>query len=204
MKRCYLVLLIIFSSLNFCAQTAKDTLAKKENPIVFADVFFGLSRSSIDGFGGGLSVNYQNKSDLFTFRFASFIEIRDVEFFLIFPISSSTLVNDEFSLMYGKRYVEDGFSYHFSGGISYNSLRDKDDDLNKDLIVNYVGFPLEIGVSWFKPKKERFRLLYGLIPVGKPTAFGRSFGIKMYANITKRPYFGIGLSFGLGYHKKYN
>lgn len=105
--------------------------------------------------------------------------------------------------MYGKRYIEDGFSYHFSGGISYNSLRDKDDNLNKNTTVNYVGFPLEVGLSWFKSRRQRFRILYGLIPVGKPTGFGRSFGIKMYANFTKRTYFGIGLNFGLGYHKKY-
>ena len=203
MKRRLLFLWIVLSLGNSYAQIEKDSIVSKENPIIFADAFFGLSRGAIDGFGGGLSFNFQNKNDLFTFKIASFIEIREIEVFIIFPTSSSTIVNDEFSLMYGKRYIEDGFSYHFSGGISYNSLRDKDDKLNKDITINYVGFPLEIGLSWFKTKKERFRIFYGLIPVGKPTGFGRSFGVKMYANFTKRTYFGIGLNFGLGWHKKY-
>jgi hypothetical protein len=203
MKKFLLFFLLIFNLLNAYGQTEKDSIVKKNNPIIYADAFLGLSRSSIEGFGGGLSLSFQNKNDLFTVKFASFIEIREVDLFIIFPVSSSSIVNDEFSLMYGKRYVEDGFAYHFSGGISYNSLRDKDDNLNRDITVNYIGVPIEVGVSWFKSKKDRFRVFYGLIPVGKPTAFGRSFGVKMYANFTKRTCFGIGLSFGLGYHKKY-
>lgn len=181
----------------------KDSISSKTNPIIFADFTLGYTNGSIRGLGAVLNLNYQHKSDLFTLRFGGHFEIRELELFIFIPVSKSIISNDEFSLMYGKRYVNGGFSYHFSGGLSYNIYRDLDEKVNRDIIVNYVGFPLEVGVSWFKEKKARFRVLYGLIPVGKPTAFGRSIGFKLYANITKKAYFGIGINFGLGYHKKY-
>jgi hypothetical protein len=58
-------------------------------------------------------------------------------------------------------------------------------------------------MSFFKTKKERFRIFYGLIPVGEPTSFGRAFGFRLYANIAKNSYVGLGLTFGLGWHKIY-
>ena len=58
-------------------------------------------------------------------------------------------------------------------------------------------------MSFFKSKKERFRIFYGLIPVGEPISFGKSFGFKLSANIAKKSYIGLGLTFALGWHKIY-
>jgi len=60
-----------------------------------------------------------------------------------------------------------------------------------------------VNVKWFKKEKKRFRAYYGLIPIGKPTSFGRSFGFKLYGNIGKLSYVGIGINYGFGWHKRY-
>ena len=56
-------------------------------------------------------------------------------------------------------------------------------DIKQDVVIteyNFVGFPLEFGIHWFHSKKERYKVLFGLIPVGKPTSFGRGLGLKLY------------------------
>lgn len=194
------IFLVIFSSIK--AQENLDSLNTKPNPIIFGDFSLGYSKGFVKGFTVGGSVNYQKKNNLFTFRTLQVINIKKIDFFLIFPYNIESETMTEYSLLYGKRYIEEGFSYHFSGGISFATY-DKNFE-NDKLALNYFGFPVEVGVSWFKNKKRRFRVLYGLIPVGKPTSFGRSIGFKLHANITKRSYVGLGLTFGLGWHKIYN
>lgn len=183
------------------AQEKQDYIKVKENPIVFGDFLVGYSNTGKSAVTGGFSINYQSKNDLFTFRTSQTISIDKIEWFLIVPISVVSNTTTEYAALYGKRYIEDGFSYHFSGGISYNI----NEDVNGDIKTSntFAGFPLEIGMSLFKSKKERFRVFYGLIPVGKPTSFGRSIGFKLYANIAKKTYVGLGLTFGLGWHKIY-
>ena len=193
------IFLLVFSSVK--AQENIDSLSLKPNPIVFGDFSLGYSNGFVKGFTVGGSINYQKRNNLFTFRALQVINIRKIDFFLIFPINIESETMTEYSLLYGKRYIEEGFSYHFSGGISYASY-DKSFE-NDNLTIDYVGFPIEAGISWFKNKKKRFRVLYGLIPVGKPTSFGRSIGFKLHANIAKRSYVGLGLTFGLGWHKIY-
>ncbi|TMM29869.1 hypothetical protein FDT66_08325 [Polaribacter aestuariivivens] len=191
---------MIFSSIN--SQENIDSLKVKTNPIIFTDLNVGYANGALKGISGGISLNYQAKDNLFKFRFFRVEDIEKIEFFLIFPINSIYTTLDEYAFLYGKRYIDDGFSYHFSGGISYNKEKYHNNG-NVTTKGSFIGFPLEIGVGWFKSKKERFRVFYGLIPVGKPTGFGRSFGIKLYANIAKKSYVGLGLSVGLGWHKKY-
>ena len=201
MKQLPLVIfLVIISSIK--AQENLDSLNTKPNPIIFGDFSLGYSNGFVKGFTVGGSVNYQKKNNLFTFRTLQVINIKKIDFFLIFPYNIESETMTEYSLLYGKRYIEEGFSYHFSGGISFATY-DKNFE-NDNLALNYFGFPVEVGVSWFKNKKRRFRVLYGLIPVGKPTSFGRSIGFKLHANIAKRSYVGLGLTFGLGWHKIYN
>lgn len=202
LKKTLIFTLFMLTFFPINAQEKQDFITEKPNPIVFGDFSLGFSNGFIKGFALGGSLNYQKNNDLFTFRTLQVINIKKIDFFLIFPINIESETMTEYSLLYGKRYIEEGFSYHFSGGISFATY-----DRNfKNSIVNtdYVGFPIEAGISWFKNKKKRFRVFYGLIPVGKPTSFGRSIGFKLHANITKRSYVGIGLTFGLGWHKIYN
>ncbi|WP_296633958.1 hypothetical protein [Polaribacter sp.] len=141
--------LLIFLSVK--AQENLDSLRLKPNPIVFGDFSLGYSNGFIRGFAIGGSINYQNKNNLFTFRALQVINIKKIDFFLIIPINIESETMTEYSLLYGKRYIEDGFSYHFSGGISYTSY-DRSFE-NDNLTIDYVGFPIETGVSWFKNKK---------------------------------------------------
>ena len=197
----FLIFLFFFAFSSTIAQEKLDSIKEKDNPIVFGDFLVGYSNTGKTAVTVGLNLNYQSKNDLYTFRTSETTSIDRVDWFLFIPISIVSNTTTEYALLYGKRYVENGLAYHFSGGISYNINEDVNGKIKtKD---TFAGFPLEIGMSFFKPEKERFRIFYGLIPVGKPTSFGRSFGFKLYANIAKKAYVGLGLTFGLGWHKIY-
>ena len=191
---------MIFSSIK--AQEKLDSLQQKENPIVFGN----FNISYLEGVGSkisaGLSINYQYKKNLFSFRFIQNHQVERARdfIFVFFPTDYVTNTLSEYSLLYGKRFIKDNFSYHISAGISYNDFtRDDNGDITTKI---YAGFPVQIGINWFNAKKEKYRI-FDLIPVGKPTGFGRSAGINLYANIAKKSYIGLGFSFGLGWHKKY-
>ncbi|WP_397444670.1 hypothetical protein [Polaribacter sp. R77954] len=203
MKKIIILILFTYVSLdNLQAQQKKDTIVKKINPILFMDLGFGYANGSLKGFTGILSVNYQNKNDVFTLRHIGLAEYDNVDFFLALPFNIEYRRLGEYAVLYGKRYIDEGTSYHFSGGFSYNSYQQIK---SSNILASeaFVGFPLEAGISWFKNNKQRFRLLYSLLPIGKRTGFGRSFGVKLYANLSKRSFVGLGLSFGLGWHKTY-
>ena len=121
------------------------------------------------------------------------------------PFLVENLNSNEISLLYGKRFIKDGHSWSFSGGVSanYALYKRRVDGVNQRASEAFVGFPLEINIKWFKKKKKRFRAWYGIVPIGKPTAFGRSLGFKLYGNLGKLSYIGIGLNYGFGWHKKY-
>ena len=178
-----------------------DSISKKSNPIIFADINFGYAYFSEHAFSGGLSLNYQNKSNFYKFRFVQHEYYQKVKFISIIPITKTSVLYNEYSLMYGKRIIKDEFSYHFTIGVSYNYLNfiQENNSISKN---QFYGLPIEIGFLSFNKNKERYRL-YGIIPVGKPTSFGRSTGIKIVANIAERSYIGLHLSIGLGYYKKY-
>jgi hypothetical protein len=199
MKKIILFSFLFLMSFSFVfSQEKQDSLRVKTNPIFFTGINLGLITGGLKGLHASFDINYQSKNSLITFKYATITDLKiGILFFVPFPeINSAT---EQFSLLFGKRYVVDGFSYHFSGGLSYNSTRDRKIDKR----YNYFGFPIEIGTHWFHSKKKRFRVMYGLIPVGKPTGFGRSFGIKLHANIAKKSYVGLGLNLNLGWHKKY-
>lgn len=191
--------IIAFSVTN--AQKNQDSIKIKENPILFGDFFIGYSNTGKRAATVGINLNYQVKNNLFTFRTSETKSIDRIDWILIFPVSIVSNTTTEYALLYGKRYIEDDLSYHFSGGFSYNI----NEDINGNIKTNdfFVGLPLEVGMTFFKSKKEKLRVLYGLIPVGKPTSFGKSMGLKLYANIAKRSYVGLGLTFGLGWYKIY-
>lgn len=94
----------------------------------------------------------------------------------------------------------------FSAGVSFNDFSLKYQNTNDEIIRvhdTYIGFPYELSVKLFKAKKRRFRVFHWLIPIGKPTAFGRSIGLKIFGNFSKRKYYGAGFSYGFGWHRKY-
>jgi hypothetical protein len=199
MKKTILFSFIFLMSFSLViSQEKQDSLRVKTIPIFFTGMNLGYITGELKGLHVSFDINYQSKNSLFTFKYATIGDIRAGIFFLT-PFRKTNSATEEFSLLYGKRYVVDGFSYHFSGGISYNSTHDRKIDKR----YNYFGFPIEIGAHLFQPKKKRLSILYGLIPFGKPTGFGRSFGIKLHANIAKKCYVGLGLNFGLGWHKKH-
>lgn len=179
----------------------KDSI--KKEPIIFGEFTLGISRDLTDGVkflvGGGLK--YQYKNHLFSFRYNENIEFKSYFFFVV-PIVTNLNKTQEQAIMYGKRWVEDGTSYSLLAGLSTNRYIVFDQG-NIVSTENYGGIPFEANIKWFKSKKSRFRIIYGAIPIGKPTSFGRSIGFKLVGNISKRSYVGIGLTFGIGIHKQY-
>lgn len=110
----------------------------------------------------------------------------------------------EVALLYGLRTIEENHAYSFSLGVSYSGYyQNYDKNVNNNINYDYVGVPFEANIKWFKEEKRRFRI-YGLIPVGKPTAFGGAIGFKLFGNISRQTYAGIGLTYGLGFHKVYD
>lgn len=194
-------LLLVFSVVS--AQEKKDSLNVKQNPIAFADINLGYAIGSAKGLSVGVSFYYQKENQLFTFRVFETVDIEKVDLlFGVFPTNIDSKTLNEYSLLYGKRFIVTDRSYHFSAGISYNTFK----YVKQDIVLSeevFVGFPLEVGMNFFNANKEKFRVLYGLIPVGKPTSFARSYGFKLYANIAKKSYIGLGITIGLGWHKIY-
>jgi hypothetical protein len=199
MKKFVLILfLFVFQNIGTAQTTDSIITPKKQNPIIFADVNFGALRSSYVTLAVSGSLNYQNKNDLFTARILGYTKVKF--YFLVVPVTSE--LTTEYAFMYGKRYINSGESYSFSGGLAILQQKKYDDNLVISQ-EDYFGFPFELNYRFFNKKRERFRIIYHLIPVGKPIAFGRSIGFKLYGNISKRSFVGIGISLGLGFHKKY-
>ncbi|MDP5106991.1 MAG: hypothetical protein NWQ31_12570 [Polaribacter sp.] len=200
-NRCIIFLCLIFFS-SIVGQEKIDSISVKTNQVVFANFSVIFSQNTPSLASIGFDLNYQYKNNLFTFRLIENYEIERARDFilLIFPTDLITNNLSEYALLYGKRYIEEDFAYHFSAGFSYNEFtRDDNGDVTTK---TFVGLPLQIGVNWFKAKKEKFRIL-DAIPVGKPTGFGRAIGLNLIATISKKSYVGLGLSFGLGWHKIY-
>lgn len=215
MKICQ-YLLLAFISVQFCfsqEEIKEKTIENntKSNPIAFAEVFLGYSGVNFEGLSFGYSGNYQTGNNLFTYRnlyIAGKNKNRDkgLSDAFLFPafINGSSL--NEYSLLYGKRLVYDASSLSISVGVSTNTLvyRYKIDGVKYREKENYIGVPFEINYKFFKNKKKRFRVLYGIIPIGKPTAFARSFGFKLYGNFGKVSHVGLGLNYSFGWHKVYD
>lgn len=196
-------------SLGF-SQESKELETGESNPILFAEVFLGYTGVNFEGLSLGYTVNYQFENNLITYRnlyVASKNKNRNrgLSETFIFPsfINGNSL--NEYSLLYGKRFLYDNSSLSISIGVSSNTLiyRSKLEDERIRIQNNYIGVPFEVNFKFFNAEKERYRVFYGLIPIGKPTAFTRSFGLKLYGNFGKVSHLGIGINIGLGWHKKY-
>ncbi len=192
----------------FGQDTVKTNPVVKTNPIIFGEVFFGFAVAGVSGVHGGFSLNYQIKKSLITLRAT---EIDDVKLTVLAPIIPIPILVDqgnlhEYAALYGLRFIKEGKSISFSLGVSQNTRIIKYNDNNNNFQYqtqsSYVGLPFELNVKWFKKNKERYRIYY-VFPVGKPTSFGNSIGLKLSGNVSKNSYLALGINFGLGYHKHY-
>lgn len=169
----------------------------------------GGSKGKAGGFSGGGELNYQVGRSLFSARVVGNLKLGakaiNLSPFTAIPTIDRKSASEEYSALYGLRVVRNGHSLSVSTGISHNSFTEwHQDESNESFKVSssYAGVPFELNVKWFKAEKRRFRI-YGLIPVGKKTSFGGSLGFKLFGNISKHSYAGLGATYGLGYHKKY-
>jgi hypothetical protein len=177
---------------------------EKTNPIVYAEIIIGYSNGSSKGVTSGGTINYQRKNNLFSYRYLELSKIRRQETQFLPDYIQIESVREQ-ALLLGKRIVEDNLSYSFSAGIAYVDREFLIDDTNGVLKYNNtqsIGFPFELNIKWFNAKKEPFRI-YEMIPVGKPTSFANSIGFKFYGNVSKTSFVGLGITFGLGWHKNY-
>lgn len=205
-----LVFFLLFYCLNLHSQDS-NTLSETSNPIIYISTSLGTSIGN-KGYGGGFlfttSVNYQMSKNLFLYRFshnAEFNKNPGIAALLIVPIFLGDNIMNEHALMYGRRFVFNNSSVSTSVGfgLSNRNYTEFYDNNSKFITESYVSIPFEINFRLFQSRKKKFRILYGLIPVTRPTGFARSFGLKLYGSLGKFNYFGVGLNFGLGWHKKY-
>lgn len=210
MKNLILILLLLSFGNNYCNNLISNDSIKSGNPILFAEMVIGFSNGSIKGLSGIASINYQYKNNFFTFRGLEIIDDKKVGSFLFIPFLVQEEKINEYALLYGKRFIYGNHSLSYSLGVAYIDREYLLDDLSTVSNYNnlnyakesFVGLPFELNVKWFNSKKERYRI-YELIPVGSPVGFANSIGFKFYGAIAKQSYIGIGISFGLGWHKKY-
>jgi len=206
MKKIILILIVFFS-----LQMYSQEKLENNEPIIFGEFLLGAA-SEINGNEGlllGGALKYQLKSNLLTVRYLAFIQFESdlilLSPFIPIPIIREKINHKEIGILYGKRWIYEGSSLSFSGGISLNNYLNKMTNENNEIINiknNYIGFPFEVNFKWFKSTKKRYRI-FGIIPVGKPTSFGRNLGFKLVGNISKKSFVGLGLVYGFGVHKKY-
>ncbi|MGY3052606.1 hypothetical protein ACVWYG_000796 [Pedobacter sp. UYEF25] len=178
LTRAITLFLISFGSYvqAFCQVDTTITLDQNRtfsNPILYGEVFVGGSFGVLYG----AELNYQVRQSLFTARITAItqIETEVVGFFI--PVFYLKEQYYEPALLYGYRYIKSGHSLGVSAGLSYNNKLIYSPRYNVySERSEYIGFPFEVNYKIFKKKKARYRIIYGIFPIGKPTAFSRSFG----------------------------
>lgn len=196
---------LIFLFAIICNAKGQQDSIQKTNAIFYPEIGFGIARLADAGTAGNFQVaaNYQINKSIFTFRFSQTAILQANAIDDIFAIDAPT-ENQEYALLYGKRWINKGQSMSLSLGVSYNKYKDDFDfTINRhNLITNHFGLPFEANIKWFKGKKKRFRLLE-LIPLNPPTGFGRGIGFKFFGNLSRKSYVGLGIVYSLGYHREY-
>ena len=195
MKNQFNFILCLATGLLF---SQKNPASSPSNPILYFEIPVGIAKQEGRSLLLGAELNYQVQKNLFSIRYLGLFEFKS--FFLFIPLNVKT--TNEYALLFGKRYINQGEAFSFSGGISILNEQGNIGDLQYNT-GNYFGFPVEVNYTFFNNEKERYRIIYGLIPIGKPTAFGRSIGFKLVGNISKSSFIGFGLNLGFGWHKKY-
>lgn len=174
------------------------------NPVIYGDGVVSAAFGRTNGIGYGISGNYQLKKTMIAVRYngSADIDLDIVSLILPIPAIRRTELHSEIALMAGRSFVNYGHFFSVTAGLSYNQFKVYEDYVYPDYHTKYVGIPFDLNIKWFKNSKEQYRI-YGLIPVGQPTGLGNSLGLKLYGNISKRSYIALGVTGGIGYHKKY-
>lgn len=207
--RSILFLLILFSCHVGFSQDSLST--KKSPPILYGEILFGMGVFDNNGsFMCDVGLHYQKKKHLLSLKYTEnyAFNFKAIPFtpFLVFLLPVDKGKNSEVSFLYGRRWIDKWASLNLSGGVSLNNFSLKYQNSSNEIATmrdTYVGFPYEISIKFFKAKKRRFRAPYWLIPIGKAGSFGRSVGLKIFGNFSKRNYVGFGCSWGFGFHRKY-
>lgn len=202
-KKLLQIVVALTFSVSLYAQV-KDSIqsVKRENPILYFELFGGVSATRYFGYTGGFELNYQYKKSLFSFRYSDVKGLaKETEtplvIILILPDFYVSENVKEYALLYGIRNVKQKTSFSISAGISHNYLTKtlKDSEGNFYLrSENYVGFPFEANMKWFASKKRSKMIWDILIPSG---------GVKLFGSISERSFIGLGGTFGIGFNKKY-
>jgi|SRR6185503_526069 len=174
----------------------------KTNPIIYADMDFSPSTSVADGLLFAADFNYQAGNNLFTLKATGIGHMDKVIYSQDFDEND---IYGEVAALYGRRWILGGHSFSFSAGLAVEGQTV--DYSYRGCIVtqthtNYIGFPFEAKVLWFRPRKRRSRI-YGIIPYGKPTGFGGGAGLNVAGNVSAHSFISFGLVFGVGYFKRY-
>jgi hypothetical protein len=200
------IYILFLFSFSFVIVAAQDTT--KTNPIIYADMLIGHSWMKAGGFTGGAALHYQNNQHLLSIRFTGTVKLKGgfLSPYIPIPFVDEKSNLEEFSFLYGWRFITGGMSHSYSIGISNNKFREVVvDSFNRKFTetTKYIGIPFEANIKWFNSEKKRYKIYY-LIPVGKPIAFGRSIGLRLGGNISKNSFIGLGIIYGFGFHKIYD
>jgi hypothetical protein len=190
----FLVLLFLNS---IQAQQTDDTESKeKSNPIIYAEAFGGFVVVQNIGLAGGGELNYQTGKNLFSFRYTNAVGYTRKENYIV-PTYDKVADNNEFALMYGRRWLKESRSYSISAGLNYNSFEfiNRDSDNNRYSNYKYFyGMPFEANYKWYYSKRRSNLIFNMMIP---------SVGIKLFGSIARNTFVGVGLTLGLGLPKEY-
>jgi len=194
-KKLLKIIFVLLLSNLACAQESNDVkLKEKKNPIIYAEAFGGFSCMDYFGLAGGGEVNYQYKKSLFTLRYLHLSGYKQKDSVFAFQNAQD---NDEYALMYGRRWIKNSHSFSVSTGISSNNLKITSRDFENNRIYRYERYyavPFEINFKWFKPKRKRKSNLV-------LNAVTPSVGLKVFGAISKNTFAGVGLTIGLGLNK---
>lgn len=181
----YLLAMLLISA------EARGQETNASNPIIFGSGTIGYAIGNPKRFTAGLDLNYQTHKNLLTGRVIAAGGLDFVSYNGSNVLSGIEIT--EYGLLYGRRYIEGAKAYSFSGGVSYNIIEIEKfhpDDLRLGR-SGYFGFPFEGNISFIKEKKRKI-------------AFNVAVNFKLYGNISRRSFAGLGIGFGLGAFKNYN
>lgn len=190
-----IILVLAISNSIYAQETNNDTeLKPKSNPIIYVEAFGGFVGMKHFGFAGGAELNYQYKKNLFSLRYSH--ETGYVKRDSVFNFMNAE-DNDEYAILYGRRWVKMSHSFSVSAGVSSNNLKLTTRDLDYNSYFEYkrfLGVPFEANFKWFKPKRKSNLILNAITP---------SVGFKVFGSISKNSFVGVGLILGLGLNKEY-
>lgn len=195
-KKLLKIVFVLMLSNSIYAQETKDIviIIQKKSPIIYAEVFGGFSVMQNFGFAGGGELNYQYKKNLFTLRYSH--ETGYVKQDSVFAFSNVE-DNDEYAILYGRRWLTKSHSYSVSVGVNSNNLKFTTRDFEHNRYYQYkrfYGVPFEANFKWFNPKRRSNLIFNALTP---------SVGVKVFGSISKYSYAGVGLVIGFGLPKNY-